>query len=108
MTPVIQAIYVRAPEVMIGAPWDTTTDLWNLGPVLLEIHLAQQMFIGQRTQNEDYDAKLHLYEMADFFGPFPKKELLAKADQEIVQEVFDDECKVKGFDLTRLPLESEA
>ena len=93
---IIQPCIYRAPEVMINSPWDTTTDLWNLGPVLLELHLARQMFYGKVTQHESYDPKLHLYEMADFFGPFPKK-LLAKGNQDIVKECFDDEGKIEGY-----------
>lgn len=110
MCKVIQPICFRAPEVILEAPWDTTTDLWNLGPVVFEIHLARQMFYGKVRQHDEYDPKLHLYEMERFFGLFPK-EFLARGDQEIVKGFFNDQGEVEGFDDLRIEgktaLESE-
>lgn len=30
----IQPVNLRAPEVIIGAKWDTSTDIWNIGCVV--------------------------------------------------------------------------
>ncbi|POS80185.1 serine/threonine protein kinase [Diaporthe helianthi] len=64
---------LRAPEVLIGAPWDAKADVWNLGALVLEVYRNG----------------------VDFFGPFPQ-ELLQKGDQELVKEYFDDVGRVKG------------
>lgn len=96
LDPIIQPDIFRAPEVTIAAPWDTSTDLWNLGPVLFEIHLARRMFYGQSTQAESYNAKLHLWEIANFFGHFPKS-LLTKGDQDLVKKYFNEEGEIEGF-----------
>ena len=31
---VIQPVALRAPEVIVGAKWDTKADIWNLGCVV--------------------------------------------------------------------------
>ncbi|KAI1840295.1 hypothetical protein JX266_013514 [Neoarthrinium moseri] len=95
LTEYIQPTTLRAPEVLIGAPWDWTTDWWNLGAVILEVFRAVQMFSGKEDQNSPYKLTNHLEEIVDFFGPFPKS-LLDLGDQEIVQECFNEDSTVKG------------
>ena len=99
---------LRAPEVLIKAPWDATVDWWNFGALLLELYLAVRMFSGRVPPDGHYEPKAHIAEIADLFGPFPK-ELLEKGDQSIVRDIFDDEGRPKGISpLGRPPLESEA
>ncbi|KAI9375120.1 kinase-like domain-containing protein [Aspergillus egyptiacus] len=103
----IQPIALRAPEVLIGALWDHTTDLWNLGAVLLEVLCAVRMFSGQVPPVRRYDVRMHLHEIVDLFGTFPRG-LLERGDDEFVKEHFDDEGRMKGPEpLRRRPLESE-
>lgn len=96
----IQPVALRAPEVLIKAPWDQTTDWWNLGAVVLEVYRAIRMFSGMvRKPGEEsshYDVRMHLAEMVDFFGPFPRT-LLAKGDPELVKDVFCDDGTVSAF-----------
>jgi serine/threonine-protein kinase SRPK3 len=108
LTENIQPIALRAPEVLIKAPWDTKTDFWNLGAVVLELYRAVRMFSGRVKPDGHYDVRQHLAEIVDLFGPFPKA-LLERGNQEIVREIFDAEGKVKGMPSTiRPPLDSEA
>lgn len=90
LTEKIQPVALRAPEVLIGAPWDASTDFWNLGAVLLELFCAVRMFSGRVPPDEHYDLKQHLREIVDLFGPFPRP-LLQKGNQDIVQSIFGDE-----------------
>ncbi|KKY36229.1 putative serine threonine protein kinase [Diaporthe ampelina] len=44
LTENIQPVALRAPEVLIRAPWDTQVDWWNLGAVVFEVHRAVGLF----------------------------------------------------------------
>jgi serine/threonine-protein kinase SRPK3 len=44
---VIQPVALRAPEVLIRAPWDSKTDWWNLGAVIYEVYRCFRMFDGR-------------------------------------------------------------
>ncbi|KAI0538777.1 serine/threonine protein kinase [Xylaria digitata] len=107
LTNLIQPVALRAPEGLIGAPWDKSTDIWNLGAVLLELYRAVRMFDGRARWNDPYQLRYHLAEIVNFFGPFPKS-LLEKGNPEIVQDMFDEEGRVKGMPFyDRPPLDSE-
>lgn len=95
LTELIQPTTLRAPEVLIGAPWDWTTDWWNLGAVILEVFRAVQMFTGKEDRGSPYNLTAHLEEIVDFFGPFPK-ELLDMGDPKLVKECFNEDGTVKG------------
>ncbi|KAH6972963.1 serine/threonine protein kinase [Ilyonectria sp. MPI-CAGE-AT-0026] len=69
-------------EVLIGAPWNETTDWWNLGAVILEVFRAVRMFSGRVDPDGHYEVKEHLREIVDFFGPFPRA-LLNKGSPEM-------------------------
>lgn len=104
----IQPVALRSPEVLIGAPWDESTDWWNLGAVLLEVFRAVRMFSGRVPPNGDYELKKHLIEIVDLFGPFPKA-FLEKGNQEIVRDLFDEEGRIKdAAPMNRPGLSSEA
>ncbi|KAH6848251.1 kinase-like domain-containing protein [Chaetomium sp. MPI-CAGE-AT-0009] len=108
LTERIQPIALRAPEVLIEAPWDKTTDWWNLGAILLELFCAVRMFDGRVPPDGHYEVKEHVAEIVDLFGPFPK-ELLDKGNQDIVRSIFDEEGRPKDcLPGTAPPLESEA
>ncbi|KAI1427505.1 serine/threonine protein kinase [Xylaria sp. FL1777] len=108
LTENIQPVALRAPEVLIKAPWNKKTDFWNLGAVVLELYRAVRMFDGRVGPDGHYEVKEHLAEIVDSFGPFPKA-LLARGDPEIVGKIFDAEGKVKDRQPgSRPPLDSEA
>lgn len=105
---IIQPVALRAPEVIIGAPWDASTDWWNFGAVLLEVFRAVRMFDGRIPPDGHYEPREHLIEIIDLFGPFPKK-LLEKGNQDFVRDLFDDEGGIKDAEpLNRAGLMSEA
>ena len=111
LTENIQPVALRAPEVLIKAPWDTQTDWWNLGAVLLEVYRAVRMFNGQAVGpggKARYELRDHLAEIVDFFGPFPRS-LLDKGDPQIVQDAFCEDGTVRGYpsQLDRPRLSSE-
>lgn len=86
---------LRAPEVILGAPWGPPADIWSPGAVLLEVLDAVRMFDGRTKESGGvYQTKHHLEEMEDLFGPFPSH-LLAQSDQMIVAEYFDEHGKVR-------------
>lgn len=84
----IQPINLRAPEVIIGAKWDTSTDIWNIGCVIFELLQGRPLFRGRAdeglgwTVNED-----RLALMIDLFGPLPK-DLLREG--RVSSRYFDD------------------
>jgi serine/threonine-protein kinase SRPK3 len=107
LTENIQPVALRAPEVLIKAPWDTKADFWNLGAVLFEVYRAIRLFDGRVPPDNHYELREHLAEIVDLFGPFPK-DLLDKGDPEIVKSMFNEEGKVDTEDpLDRPPLESD-
>lgn len=72
LTEFIQPTLLRAPEVIIRAPWGPPVDIWNLGAVLLEVLDAVRMFDGRAKQTGGvYKTKHHLEEIVALFGPFP-------------------------------------
>lgn len=94
LSELIQPVALRSPEVLVGAPWDWTTDWWNLGPVILEVFRAVAMFTGKEGKDSPYDTRLHLEEIEGFFGPFPRS-LLDKGDPEIIEKFFNEDGTVK-------------
>lgn len=95
LTEVIQPTLLRAPEVIIGAPWGPLVDIWNLGAVLLEVLDAVRMFDGRAEQTGGvYRIKHHLEEMVALFGPFPSR-LLARGDKNFVSKCFDEHGRIR-------------
>jgi serine/threonine-protein kinase SRPK3 len=95
LTEVIQPVLLRAPEVVIGAPWGQPVDIWNLGAVLLEVLDAVRMFDGRAKQTGGiFQTKHYLEEIVALFGPFPPH-LLALGDPKIVAEYFDDQGSIR-------------
>lgn len=108
LSELIQPVALRAPEVLIRAPWGPAADLWNLGAVVLEVFRAVRMFSGRGPPDGHYEVRFHLHEIVDLFGPFPKS-FLQKGDQELVQRYFDSEGRIKSLPpLNRPGLQSEA
>lgn len=106
LTENIQPVALRAPEVLIRAPWDKNAEWWNLGAVIFEVYRAIRMFDGGAPPDGHYEVKEHLAEIVDLFGPFPST-LLEKGDAAI-RDWFDDEGRIKDAEpMERPPLESE-
>ncbi|KAF9236548.1 kinase-like domain-containing protein [Melanogaster broomeanus] len=44
---IIQPYALRAPEVILGCGWDTSTDIWNLGSLIFEFLTGCWLFVPQ-------------------------------------------------------------
>lgn len=66
------------------------------------------MFSGLVPSDGHHELKKHLREIVDLFGPFPK-ELLERGNKDIVQDIFDDDGRIKDSPpMDRPGLASEA
>lgn len=43
----VQSRFYRAPEVILGLPYNTQVDVWSLGCMLVELHTGYPLFAGQ-------------------------------------------------------------
>ncbi|KFZ19035.1 hypothetical protein V502_03865 [Pseudogymnoascus sp. VKM F-4520 (FW-2644)] len=89
----IQPVLLRAPEVVISAPWGPAVDIWNLGAVLLELVDGVHMFDARNGRNGKYDVKKHVEEMVRLFGRFPRS-LLDRGNRDVVSRCFHDDGSV--------------
>lgn len=72
ITPYLVSRFYRAPEIILGLPYDHPLDIWSIGCVIYELLTGKILFPG-KTNNE------MLKLMMDLKGPFPKK-MLKKAE----------------------------
>lgn len=92
----------------MGAPSDPSTDLWNLGAVVLEVFRAVCMFDGRGPPDGNYRVEYHVHEVVDFFGLFPQS-LLQQGNPELVRKYFDNNGRIKSLPpLNQTEFESEA
>ncbi|KAI8953812.1 kinase-like protein [Xylaria longipes] len=71
LTEWIQPQMLRAPEVILGAPWDHKVDIWNLGLIIWELVQGKLIFDGQATATSAYSSQAHLAQMKAILGTFP-------------------------------------
>jgi len=66
----VQSRWYRAPEVMLGLPWDHKVDVWGVGCVIAEVVYGQPIFYGRSVETvlASHQAAL---------GPFPEYMRLA-------------------------------
>ncbi|KAJ5683318.1 hypothetical protein N7462_006483 [Penicillium macrosclerotiorum] len=75
----VQPNHYRAPEVILGCGWDSSTDIWNLGVLLWDMIQGQELFRQVQDSQGRYDAKSHLAEMIALLGS-PPAELLTRSE----------------------------
>ncbi|KAF8701782.1 hypothetical protein HU200_033100 [Digitaria exilis] len=68
VTPYLVSRFYRAPEIILGLPYDHPLDMWSVGCCLYELCTGKILFQG-KSNNEML--RLHM----DMKGPFPKKML---------------------------------
>ena len=61
----IQSRAYRAPEVIVGAPYDQRVDIWSLGCILAELCSGRVLFNSESVSGL-------LAQMAGLLGPFPE------------------------------------
>ncbi|XP_050374413.1 uncharacterized protein LOC126791952 [Argentina anserina] len=71
VTPYLVSRFYRAPEIILGLPYDHPLDIWSVGCCLFELYTGKVLFPGA-TNND-----MLRYHM-ELKGPFPKK-MLRKA-----------------------------
>ncbi|KAF8391141.1 hypothetical protein HHK36_023442 [Tetracentron sinense] len=82
ITPYLVSRFYRAPEIILGLPYDHPMDIWSVGCCLYEIYSGKVLFPG--PSNNDM-LRLHM----ELKGPFPKKMLRKGAftDQHFDQDL---------------------
>jgi len=68
-TPYLQPRYYRAPEIMLGVPFDTQIDVWSAGATVFELATGRILFTA-KTNNQ------MLKQMIDVCGGFPRRMVL--------------------------------
>ncbi|KAG8413358.1 hypothetical protein J3458_012928 [Metarhizium acridum] len=92
LSDLIQSPALRAPEVTIGAPWDTGVDIWSLGCLVLEFVQGIVLFSGKASETGRWTAEDdHLARIAEVLGPFPSS-LLKKGRRST--DFFDEQGKL--------------
>ncbi|KAK0643307.1 serine kinase [Cercophora newfieldiana] len=87
----IQPQMLRAPEVILGAQWDSKVDIWNVGLVIWELAEGSLVFDGTWTSTAPYTAEAHLAQMEAVLGRMPKPLLARSKDKD---RFFDHEDKL--------------
>ncbi|XP_054824234.1 uncharacterized protein LOC129322160 [Prosopis cineraria] len=82
VTPYLVSRFYRAPEIILGLPYDHPLDIWSVGCCLYELYTGKVLFPG--PSNNDM-LRLHM----ELKGPFPKKMLRKGAfiDQHFDQDL---------------------
>ncbi|XP_068693758.1 serine/threonine-protein kinase PRP4 homolog [Montipora foliosa] len=82
ITPYLVSRFYRAPEIIIGAKYDYSIDLWSVATTLFELYTGKIMFSG-KTNNE------MLKLMMDYKGKIPNKMVRKGA---LRDQHFDENC----------------
>ncbi|KAG6090911.1 hypothetical protein E4U30_007812 [Claviceps sp. LM220 group G6] len=84
----IQPLALRAPEVAVGASWDTGVDIWTLGCLIIEFLHGLIIFPTSAPKTGTWtDEDEHLARIIEVLGPFPSS-LLKKGH--LSAEFFDE------------------
>ncbi|KAH8923956.1 kinase-like protein [Atractiella rhizophila] len=86
ITPYLVSRFYRAPEIILGLPYDPAIDVWSIGCTLYELYSGKILFPGR---NNNHMLQLHM----ELKGRFNTK-LLKKA--QFVDQHFDDQMNFIG------------
>ena len=74
----IQTRQYRCPEVIVGAKYDTSADIWSLACLIFELATGDLLFDPRASETDDYDRdEDHLAQMYELLGKIPKKVALS-------------------------------
>eukprot|EP00884_Botryococcus_braunii_P018084 jgi/Botrbrau1/495/Bobra.110_2s0127.2 len=68
----IQTRQYRCPEVILGAPYSTSADMWSLACMIFELVTGDLLFDPRRGKNFDRDED-HIALMLELLGKMPRK-----------------------------------
>lgn len=94
-TPYLVSRFYRAPEIILGLPYDRAIDTWSVAVCLYELFTGHVMFAG-RINNEML--KLHM----ELKGKLTNKQIKAHIrsyEQMHIEPFFDGEMRFKYFDI---------
>ncbi|KAK0252921.1 hypothetical protein LTR91_011509 [Friedmanniomyces endolithicus] len=79
----IQPEHLRAPEVILGAPWGPPVDIWSFGCLVMEFVKGHVAFLGAASKGRWSSEDDHLAQYMEVLGPMPSALLLrgSKTDQ---------------------------
>ncbi|KAG5301871.1 protein kinase dsk1 [Histoplasma ohiense] len=79
----IQTRQYRSPEVILGAKWGASTDVWSMAAMVFELITGDYLFDPQSGAKYEKDDD-HIAQIIELLGPFPKSLCLSgKWSQEI-------------------------
>ena len=74
----IQTRQYGCPEVIVGAKYDTSADIWSLACLIFELATGDLLFDLRASETDDYDRdEDHLAQMYELLGKIPKKVALS-------------------------------
>ncbi|KAF2760067.1 putative CDK4/6 [Pseudovirgaria hyperparasitica] len=91
-TGLIQPTQYRAPEVLLGLPWDHKVDIWNVGAMIWDLFEGRNMFNARNPKGE-VSIEHQLAHIVALLGP-PPVDLIRKAD--IAPKYFNLDGSWKG------------
>jgi len=70
----IQPTALRAPEVIVGAEWDTKADIWSVGCLTYELARGRQLFNPFFANEESglNPPQTHVAQIVGLLGDFPR------------------------------------
>lgn len=86
--PYLVSRFYRAPEVILGIPYDYGIDMWSIGCTLFELHTGKILFTGRNNNNM-------LRTIMECRGKFPNK-LLRRGS--LTYDYFDDLLNFKAME----------
>ncbi|CAO3574964.1 unnamed protein product [Mortierella alpina] len=92
ITPYLVSRFYRAPEIILGLPYDPALDMWSIGCTLYELFTGKILFSG-RSNNQ------MLKHMMDLKGPFSKK-MIRKGD--FYLNHFDEDCNFLSVEVEKV------
>jgi serine/threonine-protein kinase PRP4 len=90
--PYLVSRFYRAPEIILGLPYDTSIDVWSIGCTLFELYSGKILFTGRNNNGM-------LRSIMECRGRFPHK-LLRKGT--LTYQYFDDLLNFQAIDEDRV------
>nr|VWP02166.1 Chitin synthase export chaperone [Ganoderma boninense] len=91
-TGLIQPDQYRAPEVVLGVPWDEKVDIWTVGVLIWDMFEGKNMFRPYGGPEDKRDDLYHLAHMVALLGP-PPADFLARCTMAELGQFFDKQGK---------------